>query len=465
MTNAMALLRITLLLILPATALLAGCRCPSGCGLPILPAATCPTQLTLAEPGPPDLFAVTPACAFDSGTFNSEGGDACVLTPLPSPDQSYRGLDPTTCQCTAAANASTADMIELERHWARIVIECDSEYVQKNMCMQRDLLALQASAVRNRAAGDALTALYRLAALEARQHYLLLAIEETSDSVNRVERFESMDLPIDIDGESLAIELATLEDQLLQVKFARLQLNGQLQKLLGCEICETDFFWPQIDWAPDLSPVDPAAAVELGLANRHDFRAVQLVHCQLDKTTLRVARGVLAVVDGSLGSVEPTEGWIHRLRCIRCNDSEVPIRCKQLAILCEDTRRAATAEIKNAAFEIALQQNRVVLARENVAQRRQRLAELLASRDVDEVPVFEISKARGDLYEAEGSLIEQISSLHLARVNLRSAQGMLAVECGFAPKLCWQGCCNGDCTKCQPPECLADTCPCPKECR
>jgi hypothetical protein len=374
-------------------------------------------------------------------------GAACILQRLPAPDETYRRLDAAACQCAAASNATTANMIELERHWARVVIECDSRYVQRNICLQRDLLALQAASLRNKAAGQALTAFYTLAGLEARRHYLELAIEETAASLARAERLDELDLDQGIDRSELETRLAAMRDQLLQAEFARLQLNGQLQKLVGCEISERDFFWPELDWSSSPREVDVAAEVADGLAHRYDLRALQLTLCQLEKTTLRVARGVLAVVDGSLGSVEPTDGWIHRLRCIRCADAETPVRCEQLAAIFADAERSATAEIKNAAYEIVLQQHRLAAARDNVALRRTRLAELEARRDVDRVTVFALSRSRGQLYEAEGQLIEQRIALELAQVKLKQAQGLLALECGFVPLLCCEGSCCGACMR------------------
>ena len=88
--------------------------------------------------------------------------------------------------------------------------------------------------------------------------------------------------------------------------------------------------------------------------------------CQLEKKTLPVARGVVAIADGTLGSVEPTAGLIHKIRCLRCSEGEVPIRCRQLALMLADTEQLATAEIKGAVYEIVLQHRRIMLAREAV---------------------------------------------------------------------------------------------------
>jgi hypothetical protein len=197
-----------------------------------------------------------------------------------------------------------------------------------------------------------------------------------------------------------------------------------------------------------------------GLPNRFDLRGIELVLCNLEKSTLRVARGVLAVVDGTLGSVEPTEGPVHHLRCIRCNEHEVDVRCRQLALLHSDTEQLATAEIKGAVYEVVLQQQRVMLARDAVQQRRANVQGMQERRDSEDIQIFEISVARGRLFDAEADLVQQVASLKIALVHLRRAQASLAAECGFTPKLCCEGKCDGHCMHCQARTCCPGELPC-----
>jgi hypothetical protein len=443
--------RIAIIAIVGIVTAAAGCRCPSSCCVPATPCVPCNLSQTTGETLPPDLMHAVPECL--AGT--------CQLQSIPSPGETYHLLSAADCQCRAAANANVANMVELEEHWASVIIECDSKIVQKNLCLQRDLLELHAADVRNKAAATALEAFYHLAGLEARKHFLESGIAEIRQSVERADKLKEAGLPSEIDRDALAVQLAELEDQRLQLQFARVQLNGQLQKQLGCPISENEFFWPQVEWSVDLTPIDAEAELAAGLPGRFDLRGIELVLCKLEKSTLRVARGVLGVADGTLGSVEPTAGLIHKLRCLRCNSHEVDVRCRQLAMLYNDTEQLATAEIKNAAYQIVLQQQRIALAREAVADRRANLHALTAKRDTDDVAVFEISRVRGRVFDAESDLIQQVVSLRLAEVQLRRAQAALAVECGLAPKMCCEdGCCNGACMHCQAPTCKPGQLPC-----
>lgn len=423
-------------LLLPLGAIVSGCACPSSCRAPCTPSAPCVPGEDVAPGDPPDLVKLAVLEA--------------DLKPLPAPEETYQLLDVHTCQCHAATNANIANMVELERHWAKVVIECDTENVRENLCLDRDLLALHANDIRNATAASALEAFYQLAGLEAQQHYLLLATGEVKNTLERIDNFKEkgISLPDGIDRAAIVSQLNELHDRKLQLDFLRIQLNGQLQKLIGCPLNEYAFYWPQTDWEPNLEPLDVDVELADGLATRGDLRGLSLLLCQLEKTTLPVARGVLKFADSTIGTVEPVDGVIHALRCFRCNEAEVPIRCKQLAMFYNETEKLATAEIKSAVYKISLQQQRVAVAQDTVQELRGRLRQQTEVRDVDDVSVFEISQIRGQLYEAESKLIEQVVLLEVATVELRKAQGGLALECGFIPRLCNEGCCDGACQRC-----------------
>ena len=322
---------------LTLVAVVSGCKCPSGGCVPRTPCAPCVLEPAEVDGQPPDLAALT--CV------------DCELIPLPAPQETYHLLSADTCQCSAATNAPVANMVELERHWARVVIECDTNAIRKNYSLDRDLMALHAAGIRNDSASAALKAFYQLAGLEARKHFLQLATDETQRTLDRIDnlRERAITVPDGVDYGTVESRLHELKDQQLQLEFLRIQVNGQLQKLIGYPLDEYSFYWPQVDWQVDLTPVDVEGALALGLATRGDLRGLKLTIGKTDKVTLPVARAVLAYSDGTLGSVEPRDGLIHVARCFYCNKSELPIRCRQLAMLYADTQNLAIAEIKSAA--------------------------------------------------------------------------------------------------------------------
>ena len=423
-----------------------GCACPSSCRIPGTPHLPCDCESTVGKGEAPDLAELH--CA------------DCELLPLPSPAETYQLLDASTCQCSAVTNASLANMVELERHWAKVVIECDSKRVQENLCLDRDLLALHAYGIRNEAAAAAMTAFYQLAGLESQKLYLAQGIEETETTLDRIDRFETkgIELPKGVDRNTVVARLSELTDKHLQLDFLRIQLNGQLQKFIGCPLNEHRYYWPNIDWTPELTPLDVELELADGLSTRADLRGLSIVLCNFEKTTLPVARGVLKFADSTIGSVEPVDGLIHTIRCFHCNHTEISVRCRQLALFYKETERLATAEIKSAAYELTLQQSRVTLAQETVLELREGLRKLTEKRDVDDISAFAISNLRGQLFEAESNLVEQVVALKVAKVNLQKAQNTLPQQCGFMPKLCCEGQCCGACMRCETSTCSKRGC-------
>ena len=104
--------------------------------------------------------------------------------------------------------------MELERYWARIVIECDTQTVRDNLCLERDLLALHATGLRNKAAGAALEVFYQLAGLEVRKHYLELALQENLRCLNGPTACSAEGLPLEIDRAEIAGSAGQLQRSL-----------------------------------------------------------------------------------------------------------------------------------------------------------------------------------------------------------------------------------------------------------
>ncbi|MEM9351864.1 MAG: hypothetical protein AAGA92_02535 [Planctomycetota bacterium] len=416
-----------------------GCSCPSSCRVPCTPSAPCAFDAVKQEELPPDFVQLVSASA-----------EGVELAEMPAPDESFRPLEAADAQCYAATNSNLANMVMLERHWAKIMVECDTRIVGENLCLFRDGFALRASNMRNEAAAAALETFYQLAGLEARGRVLSAGLAQAEQSLERIDRLEAqgLDVPEEIRRPEIAAEVQRLRDNLTQLDYQRLLLNGKLQKLVGCPIDETAFFWPLVDWSPDLAPVDADLEVQTGLEQRTDLRALQLVLCRLEKVTLPVARALLGSADATLGAVEPREGLRHWLRCMKCTDAEVPIRCRQLALLYDEKEALAIGEIKSAVYAVTMHQERVALATEAVLDRQAQLQELEGRRDVDNVVVFEMTRSRGDLLQAESDLIARLTDLKVARIELKRARADLARECGHAAVLCCEGPCCGECVRC-----------------
>ena len=413
------------------------CRCPSRHCAPCPPTAPCVCQVTEAEVVTPNVAAV-----YDS------------IVRLPSPANEYCLLSEQECQCNAATNAARAQMILLERHLAIVMSECETPAVRRNFELLRDLLTLYAADKRNTEAATAMEAFYRLAELESGVQSLERLLVETEGAARRAAELAGQDLAATLDPTELDRQLLDLRDRRAELDLNRLELNGQLQRLLACSFTSSQFFWPRIDWVVDVEPFDVEAEVGLGLSSRSDLRAIRLTICHLEKDTLTVARGVLAAFDGALGTAKVQDGWIHRLRCIACSGHEVPVRCRQLRRLLADSERGAELEIRRAAYTVQSQYERLAIAQAKVVSWRRRLAKLEAKREVEEVTVFDVTRAKNSLFRAEINVNHFIVELKIAQMKLRQAQGLLPVECGLEGQVCLERCactceCPPDCCRCR----------------
>jgi hypothetical protein len=409
--------------------MLVGCRCASQNCVPSTAKAPCPGLTTLAMPIVPDVTGVT-----------------ADVYRLPTPTQDYRLLDEFECQCTAAANGYLANMLRLEQHLAQVFAECETNTVSRNLYLQRNILSLYTADKRGISASNAMVAFYYLTELETAIPFLDGVIEETTAASRRAHQLAEQDLAPDIDPTDLDRQILELQSRRAELDLRRIELNGQLQRLLGCTLSEYEFFWPHVENGIMVEPIDVEAAVAVGLTTRQDLRMIRLVMCNLDDETLPVVQRFLGAVDGALGTATVQDGLIHQLRCIACSDHEVPVRCRQLRILLDDAERAATVQIRLAAYEAQSHYQQIAIAREKAESWRQRLAVLKAKRGIDDTTVFDESTAQNELYQAEIDLIHRVTQLRLARLALRHAQGLLPGECGFEPVLCCPPCNNGlDC--------------------
>ncbi|MCA9241741.1 MAG: hypothetical protein KDA37_16135, partial [Planctomycetales bacterium] len=353
----MRLLRILPPALLTLAALMGGCKCPSTRCAPCARVAPCAYERSVAVWETPDL--TQQAMSADDSLF---------LFPcqLPSPEDTYHLIDASACQCNAAMNAKVPYLLELEQHWAGVLIDCESEAVRKALCLTRDLLVLREAELRNKAAGAALTSFYLLGGVEVQLLYAQRGIDEAQVTLDRIDALTAKGLqaPEVVDRADLASRLNDLQDAKLQLDLTRVQLNGQLKKLLDCPLNLHDNFLPQVDWRCEFSTPDYDTLAAEGIAHRSDVRSVRLAACRLEKATVPVSRAVLAVADTALGTVEPQGrlGVCRLIRCGCCYEQEESIRRRQLCALLAEARGVAEAKIKAAAYQVVSQQQRVALA-------------------------------------------------------------------------------------------------------
>src|SRR5262249_57256746 len=108
---------------------------------------------------------------------------------------------------------------------------------------------------------------------------------------------------------------------------------------------------------------------------------------------------------------------------------EVEATRGQLQRLLEDREKQVAREVREAVLvaegrsrQVALAQQRVEIARAKVAELREQAEKGIAARAA-------LTQARLDLLKARGDLLAAVVNGEIARVQLRQAQGLLALEC------------------------------------
>jgi hypothetical protein len=336
------------------------------------------------------------------------------------------------CQCHAARMAPIADLLEQEYRLASALAACQKGDAACALALQCRLLRLRVIEHRNKAAADALVSFYRLADVEGRAAKLNQSITLLDETIDRADRLQERGLLQNVDRSALRrkrLELATQEEALA---LARTQLNADLRVRLGCDpTTALAPYWPELSWAVKPMPVDEDAAVAVALAQRPDLRSLNLMREELNTATLPVARSMLATVDAALGTAQARSDWLGDLKCPDGSCDEAAVRQAQLARLASSTQLSVTAEARSAVARIESATEEVLLAEQTAESWQDRVSDLRRTRDVANGSIFEVNEAEGELLAAEARLIEKITVLRLARLELRRVQGVLAAECGM----------------------------------
>jgi outer membrane protein TolC len=354
-----------------------------------------------------------------------------AVVPASAVEESLSQLFEVDAQCQAARVAPLADLLQLETQLAAALASCVHGDAACALNLQVALLRLQMVEHRNTAAADALRAFYNLADVEGRSAKLDQSIRILDQAIDRAERLHERGLLQDIDRSALRRQRLELVSSRKELQLARVQLNAALRTLLGCDATLSPNYWPEISWAVKPLPVDETSALAVALAQRPDIRSLNLVLGELSVGTLPVARAVLSAADPALGTAEARHDWLGELHCPDGSCDEVAIRQSQLLRLLQSTQLTTAAEVRSAVARIEAATQDVLLAEKTVRSWQDRLSEVRRTRDIADGSIFDVTQLEGELLAAEAELIERITALRLARLELREAQGILPAECGL----------------------------------
>jgi hypothetical protein len=346
--------------------------------------------------------------------------------------------DPALCalaepmaQCLAARNASIANLL---------VKESEAVAAQPGGCcrhsdgseLSAELLRLEATQKRNTAAADALTAFLRLVEAEGGATNLEQRGRELDAMLADVERVLERGLPAPVSKSELQGQRLDLWHRQVDVRATIEKLNVQLEDLLGVDLAPGAHFWPEaaLRVSPDVP--NPDEAVGFALANRADLAALRLAANADGAESLAAARTLLAIAGGGLGTAPPKpHAKFIALVHVHAAADEQQARSQQLAQLLAERQRATRHETWAAAAAVETHLAQIGLTRRRLQVAETYLQTMEQQQRLAEGGAWSVHKARLDRLAVEQDLLHDVIEWKLAVVQLKAAEGLLAIECGY----------------------------------
>ncbi|MGE0755908.1 MAG: hypothetical protein AB7O38_02770, partial [Pirellulaceae bacterium] len=292
------------------------------------------------------------------------------------------------------------------------------------------VLGITAIHARNEDAAAAAELFLRLVAAESGARSLERGIAEYDELLEELHRREAA-------GMVTGVSRLETEQQQLDVRYrhAELQttvyrLNAQLAAMLHIDLPPSTRFWPECDltvW-PDVPTAEDA--VLFALATRADVAAARQAcqECAAGRTAAAewMVGQVTGVVPGLASGAGPR--FVFSLR--RRPDTSGSL-CEQLSFVVAQRERSARQETLQAVENLTARLIQVDLRRKKLALAQQRLQSLSEQQELTAAMAFQVRKARLDLLTVEQELLQEVVEWKVAGVQLKRAQGLLALECGY----------------------------------
>jgi outer membrane protein TolC len=331
-------------------------------------------------------------------------------------------------------NAEAANVLQTERQDQRQeanhpLLSCASE----RRDFYETVTSYAGEEVRNRRAGDALEAYYRLAEAEGRADLIRDALTELQAVIDRAKDLHKRGVVGPEPAEAALRQWAESRGDQVELDVNIEQLNGQLKGMDNlARDAEHDYrIWPTDPLDVSGEDPDPGRCVAEGLARRPDLNLLRAMEAGLDASTLAVATQALTTVSPLLGGPAGgckclTELAAALLPCVK--NAAVETARGQVDALLQARERQAAEEILTAArlvtsrrVEAGLTSLRAELAGRKVKDLEERLTK-------GENVRTDLTKARLDALKDRGDEVHAAANFMIAWARLKQAMGLLA-EC------------------------------------
>jgi hypothetical protein len=355
-------------------------------------------------------------------------------TPAELHPPEYRALSAEECQCLAVRNAELANVLQEERQIQRH----NANHLPDTSGSQRrryyeTVTGYAAEEVRNRKAGDALEAYYRLAEAEGRADVVRDALTELQAVIDRARDLHKRGVLGPEVAEAALRKWAESRGDQVELDVLIDQVNGQLKAMdnLAGDVEPAYRIWPTDPLVVTGEDPDPGRCVTEGLARRADLNLLRALGGGLDARTLPVATQALGTVSLLLGGPAGGCKWLTDLAadilpCLKQGAVET-VR-GQVDALLQARERQAAQEIATAARLVAARRVEAGLASLRVELAGRKVKDLEERLNKGENVRTELTTARLDALKDRGDQVHAAANFMVAGARLKQAMGLLA-EC------------------------------------
>jgi outer membrane protein TolC len=290
-----------------------------------------------------------------------------------------------------------------------------------------------AEEVRNRKAGDALEAYYRLAEAEGRADVLREALTELQAVVDRARDLQKRGVLGPEAAEAAVRKWAESRGDQVDLDFLIDQLNGQLKEMDNlARDGATDYrIWPTDPLQVTGEDPNLAGCVAEGLAHRPDLNLLRVLQPGLNARTLPVANQALSTVSPLLGGPAGGCKWLTDLAagllpCLK--NGAVETARGQADTLLQARERHAVQEITTAARLVAARRVEAGLASLRADLAGRKVKDLEERLNKGENVRTELTTARLDTLKDRGARVHAAANFMVAVARLKQAMGLLT-EC------------------------------------
>jgi outer membrane protein TolC len=330
-------------------------------------------------------------------------------------------------------NAEIANVLQEERQGGRHGFGLPlAKSTSKRRLLYDAVTSYADEELRNRRAGEALEAYYRLAEAEGRAGLLREALTELQAVIDRARDFQKRGIVGPEAAEAAQRRWAESRGDQVELDIVIDQLNGQLKAMDNlARDADSDYrIWPTNPLLVAGEDPDPGQCIAEGLARRADLNLLRALSAQLNASTRPVATQALSTVSTLLGG--PAGGCKCLadladaiLPCLK-NGAVETVR-GQVDTLLQARERQATQEITTAARLVAARrvEARLATLRADLAGRK--VKDLEERLNKGENVRTELTAARLDALKDRGEQVHAAANFMLAGVRLKQAMGLLAV--------------------------------------